>query len=687
MHLLKTAAAAPLLAACLGASVAWADTSTASPGRQVFAPDFFAAYAPTTALDMVNRLPGFSIDEGADVRGFSGAAGNVLIDGARPTAKDTSLETVLSRIPASSVERIELIDGAALGGADAQGQTRIVNIVRKQTSATSGSWNLRTEIFHNRFVAPTAQASLTRKIAAADVTLGLEAGYPEYQTLKGYEFIETSGGQLLEWGRNRDRRTETDLEGSFALSAPLGEGGRLRLNAKAFQGSWLRSWAYRGVESPTSARLVRGDSGLEQNAWHGFETGGDLERPLADGTLKFVALANSVSYEDASSSASLFASGRALGDRFVTKADEGEAILRTSWGRTLGAHTIEFGIEGALNWLDAQSAYLSSVNGGPLTPTPLDIAQSRVEELRGEAFLTDSMTLSDSLTLDLSFTAEQSRITQTGDASKERSFFYPKPRVAISWRPREGVVLRAHVERVVGQLDFDDFISSAQLNDGTANTGNPDLEPSRTWRYELGGEQRFGARGVVELNLVFEQIQDALGLVPTRGGEAVGNLDEAKRWGFDLDATAPLSGIGVSGGELAVSWRWRDSEVIDPFDRKTRPLSGEGGRQLQVDFRQDLSERKLAWGAYVWRGGLQRQYRSTQVFAWPEHTGFGAWMETTAFAGATVRVGYDDLFSHTFSRDRYFYTPNRASGSISAFQYRERTSQGRFVIEVKGALG
>src|SRR4051812_35837833 len=48
---------------------------------------FFANFRPTSAFDMVGRVPGFSFDGGEQVRGFAGSAGNVLIDGERPSAK------------------------------------------------------------------------------------------------------------------------------------------------------------------------------------------------------------------------------------------------------------------------------------------------------------------------------------------------------------------------------------------------------------------------------------------------------------------------------------------------------------------------------------------------------------------------------------------------------------------------
>ncbi|MFZ5728991.1 MAG: TonB-dependent receptor, partial [Pseudomonadota bacterium] len=46
-------------------------------GRGVisYPPAFFADAQPTTALEMVERLPGFALDVGDDVRGFEGAAG------------------------------------------------------------------------------------------------------------------------------------------------------------------------------------------------------------------------------------------------------------------------------------------------------------------------------------------------------------------------------------------------------------------------------------------------------------------------------------------------------------------------------------------------------------------------------------------------------------------------------------
>src|SRR6185437_8725302 len=56
-------------------------------GRIVYPPSFFAAGRPDTAYDMVLLLPAFTFDPGGEARGYEASAGNVLIDGQRPSTK------------------------------------------------------------------------------------------------------------------------------------------------------------------------------------------------------------------------------------------------------------------------------------------------------------------------------------------------------------------------------------------------------------------------------------------------------------------------------------------------------------------------------------------------------------------------------------------------------------------------
>ena len=99
---------------------------------------FFADRRPGTALDMINRLPGFTLDTGAtSLRGYEAAAGNVLIDGRRPASKTDTLDEILKRLPASAVERIDVIRGGA-PGIDMQGKSVLANVIRKKGASFRG---------------------------------------------------------------------------------------------------------------------------------------------------------------------------------------------------------------------------------------------------------------------------------------------------------------------------------------------------------------------------------------------------------------------------------------------------------------------------------------------------------------------------------------------------------------------
>ncbi len=96
---------------------------------------YFAEQRPNTAYDMISRLPGFLFDDGDTARGFAGTAGNVLIDGQRPTSKTDDLQSILARLPAGDVDHIDVIRGGAQG-IDMHGKTVVANVIRKKGDST-----------------------------------------------------------------------------------------------------------------------------------------------------------------------------------------------------------------------------------------------------------------------------------------------------------------------------------------------------------------------------------------------------------------------------------------------------------------------------------------------------------------------------------------------------------------------
>ena len=105
-----------------------ATTAPTVEGGRTYTPADFARFAPRNALDMLNQVPGFAIEEGdTDRRGLGQATANVLINGDRFSGKSTDIFTELRRISTGNVARIEIVDGATLDVPGLSGQ--VANVV------------------------------------------------------------------------------------------------------------------------------------------------------------------------------------------------------------------------------------------------------------------------------------------------------------------------------------------------------------------------------------------------------------------------------------------------------------------------------------------------------------------------------------------------------------------------------
>ncbi|HEY7797138.1 MAG TPA: TonB-dependent receptor plug domain-containing protein, partial [Hyphomonadaceae bacterium] len=129
------------------ASAQEAAQPAAAVQAQVYEPGFFARFAPKTAADMVNNIPGFTISgDDDDERGFGQARQNVLINGRRVSGKSNDAATALGRITAENVIRIEIVDGATLEIPGLSGQ--VANVIAR-VDALSGNWSWQPEFREN----------------------------------------------------------------------------------------------------------------------------------------------------------------------------------------------------------------------------------------------------------------------------------------------------------------------------------------------------------------------------------------------------------------------------------------------------------------------------------------------------------------------------------------------------------
>lgn len=575
---------------------ATAPVAPVAEGVISYPPAFFAAQRPASAKEMLQRVPGFSLDDGSSVRGFEGAAGNVLIGGRRPASKSDSLDSLLERIPAAKVERIDLIRGGA-PGVDMQGKSVIANVVLRKDSAGRGK--VEAEAMNpgdgRHFGALKFEAS-----GGGDRSWEVSGLYGRgYSGLYGQGVGQTGTSDGLP---GRRTRIDTESDGPLrqftgAYESPLA-GGRLRVNGLIYNDR------VKFEEDTTDVASGAVESYDEINPNRTRELGANFTRPLsARKTLELVALRQVSGF-------GLLAVSTAPGGRETFDVDRttretiARAVLKQAWSPALSG---ELGAEAADNRLRSVSALEA---GGVAIPLPG--ADVFVRERRAEAFAKASWRLSSAWSLDGQVRYERSTLRAQGDVRLGKTLSYVKPRLVATWAPRPSTQLRLRAEREVGQLDFDSFVASGSLNNATGVTaGNPDLEPARAWVAEAALEQRFWDRGSVALSVTHVEIQGVVDrgpvFTPTGVFDRPANIGDGSRDVVRADLTLPLSRLGLKGGLLKgfVTRRW--SQVDDPTTGVSRDISGLRPVEWEVKLTQDLPARNMTWGVELY-GGYQNTY-------------------------------------------------------------------------------
>ena len=675
--------------------------SVASPASESvisYSPDYFAPYNPATAQDMVNRVPGFTASDGGNARGFGANAGNVLINGERPSAKSQDTSDILQRIPVGEVVRIDLIRGQ-VAGIDMGGQTVVVNVIRRVSTRSSGTW--RAQANYNGVtgeVMPNGEVTRNFSLLGADVTAGFTVeAFPQGQSRR--EYVLDPANNLLQYNEQRTKGGRPSYQATFSADRPLGQ-WVLRLNGRYQDGGFSNDEYVKriaGLQKPAGAsgypfNMLRYD--FEQVAFKNdqiqWELGGDLERELSSAlTLKIIALQNR-NEQDSENVFSTYNTTTGLVSRFTnaSRNDSGESILRAfvTWTPMQNV-AIETGAEGAFNFLDSTNTLVTSGSS---------VSSTRVEEKRAEPFISVLWRPRSDLSLDAAFQAEVSEISQSGFATRSRSFFYPKGSASLTWDARVNTQFRITVDRSVGQLSFGDFQRSTNLQENTQDAGNPDLVPEQSW--ELAGviEQRFWDDGVFAIELSRDWIEDAEGQVPlVGGGEGPGNLGSADRWNIDLSVDAPLDRLGLTDARLQASYEYGDSEVVDPVTGELRQLGSSGGnnnfnfdggeRSLEIEFRKDYPAAGFSWGVDYFNSSASYSYRLTEITINSNNRGgIGAFVETTRFLGLNIRLQVERIGNFYSDRHRHRFLGSRDVASLGVTEWRRQSDDIGVNLRVRG---
>lgn len=531
---------------------------------------YFDGIELNTARDMIARVPGFVfIDTDTTKRGFGAASGNVLIDGVRPSAKTDMLSAVLDRIPRARVERIDVIRGGA-PGIDMQGQTVVANVVLKRSDETHVIATLTDTIYGDGHQGPGASVELLSRVGESsyDLMLSRINENDDDSAGNGTRTLTVIGQPPLVDASHHRGAEKTGWGLNASLARPLWAG--------AFTANLtLRQTTYNSVvfyDAPGAARFPY------NHMIRSAEAGANWDR--ISGPLELTLVGLQRLQRDEYFNASLSGTVNQI---FTSVSDTSESILRGTV-RYTPSQTLMFegGLEGDYNTLEGHSSFVSN---GALVALPA--SDPRVNEKRGEASLKANWAFAPDWSLEAGARLEFSAISAQGVPSREFSFV--KPRVLVSWSPLPQMQLRARAERVVGQLDFDNFIASSNFSSNGVSAGNLGLKPDQRWQFEGDFEYHFWDKGALVLSYTRENITDLVDFIPIGGGlDGPGNIPKATNTIYDVELSMPLDRLGWDGGTFKPSLVWKDAAVPDPVTGEIRQISGVQDRKLVFNFLQDI---------------------------------------------------------------------------------------------------
>jgi len=708
---------------------AWAQENVGDDSTIVYPSAYFSEYAPVTALDMLNRIPGMEISSiGGSSRGGSSRGGSsggsfsnvsrggrglgsgssgtqILINGKRTAGKNNNTETQLRRVDADQVDYIEIIRGTS-GDLDVRGSTQIANIVLfEEMSNTSINYEVNANYSSDNNSEPGG--SLTYAGQTGDLNFIVNASaVPNYNSTQLRENSILPGelpNDFIDEERIRDNTTYTL---STNLDYQLNTKSSLRFNALIAED-----------DDPTEVERLtvdlRGGSLLHDyeredipGTKTNWEIGGDYEYRRDDGNrFKILVIANKNDTANTRERWDILENGSEEKNLFLdTGSILEERIMRGSYTMNLfGGQDVEVGAERAQTILDSNLA-LGLLSGseapsqafGGLSPVNIPNANTRVEEVRYEPFAIHNWRISPRMSLETSLVYETSEISMSGDVSNSRDFNFFKPKLDYRFDVTPQLQLRVLIEKVVRQLSFTDFVATSDQDDEDSNTlaGNSNLRPDYWWNYNLLAEYRLPEdQGVVTANFYHHRHKDLLQRIDVSPGpndlrSAAGNIGTGDMQVFEVKGSVRLSRLGMPNVLFTASANVRDSWVTDSFLNETRRFNNYHRGEFNWGFRHDIPQWRLNYGIEMRNridGGTKRWDIEDieNDHADPYFTGF---LEFIAFDDVTFRLDARNLAGVQVCRDRIRYVGNIADNILEEVEYMCRGFGRSFSLKVSGTF-
>lgn len=670
-------------------------------GATIYLPEFFEAYRPSHAKDMLERVPGaagaISSPGGGnnedDRRGLRSQTTQVLINGKRLTTKGNSINDYFERIPADQVERIEVIVGN-VREIDADVGQRVINVVLSETGSIGGTWSVGNVSFTDGKQMPTLSASVNGESEKWSYTLAGETRPRQLPRFQRQLFFD-SGEQLFQEVQERREMESRRYIGRGRLAYTPAPGTQAQISGFIEDRpiGLQEDIAFNFDVAPDGTRIpIDGDREFLTGHDLEYELSGDYTTPLSKSITFKGLFVYSVDDEDRINENFSFISDPEnadliSGDTRDEKATE--KILRGTLDWAIAAkHSLEIGVEGAKNKLDKAQAFFDVIDGTQVERDVANATQVATED-RLETFGSHTWRPTEDLEIETGVAAEFSWLDQIGsDLDTSRTFTFAKPSVDIYFTQSEQTQVFGSVRRDIGQLEFEDFVADLDRDDGEIDAGNPNLAPEKSWDYEFGFEHRLdNDAGVINLRTFYRDVSDVSDNVPFGiADSAPGNLGSGRHYGAELETSLQLQQLGLIDAVISATMLWQDSSVEDPFTGKRRRFADQERYTIDIDARHDIQAWALNYGAVVAIRGpkirsdfetFERERAATDV---------RLFVERRFENGIVGRLFWGNVLRAKTKRTRIVYATSQAVGDVLRTELRTQKQGGFYGFSVRGTF-
>jgi len=535
--------------------------------------------------DAIRRLPGVTfpgVNRSREIklRGLPGVYTRVLIDGRPLIDGDSGRNMEVDRIPASFIERVEIIRNP-LASSDSQGAAGTVNIITRRNFGVSGGGVTLGGGYVQNY----------QTTGEGSVWQGGQAGKLKYFIGGGYQrrlLEESIDTYALRGFANKDGSNLQDQKRKFDEYTVL---GRFEYDLDAFNRfivapTFLRTEETRTQHdltyfaTPNPAIMYRDTVEVRNRArqnygsyleWaHDFSAATQMRLFFDVQKASETTLRNSTRYEYKNTGVLDKVSNPNLNN--YVPIDLHRYAPGLAFTSQIGAHKLEYGA--GLNRLTREET------------TPGNAGRTyKIGENVFYGYLSDSFgVIGSGDLLTVGVRAEQSSTDTTDNLGITRSRTATDLNPSVQYRlPLAGNTdLRLGVSRTLRRPDLRDLTPTITAGDGTYakpdTQGNPDLLPERIWGFDGGIDLfLFDRSGLLAFNVFRRNFQDKIETqIANVGGRYLSssrNAGDGHLEGAEIESRVPLAFLGVPNLTLWGNLTALRSELTDPLTQQTRPFA------------------------------------------------------------------------------------------------------------------